>query len=744
MDIAIIKLQETRGRGRYKIIRVPLTTIPMVTKLVLGGRGLNSAILWSLRKHIPVHWKHPNNVIVIGVGPFVGSTFPSTGRTTISVLKSPVTGFWSDGNLGGYFGAALRRSGLAAIIITGKISEPHSIYISKTGSIRLVQIPRSVFYSYGTSATTGWIESKYYTKNDKTKVSTLAIGPAGAKGVFCAVPISGDRTAGGGGTGAVFGEKRIKSITIEYEQNADSITFQNDDKKLGFENVAEKAEKKIKSHPVFDMFSSYGTTSLIEIHSALDYLPVNNWSKNNDPRWKKVSGKALKSYQNEMFVDLELFEQKQKDNDELGCSNCPICCSNIGKTEYETLNCLGPKIGIYDLEFITTTNICDLNDAGLDVIQSTSIIASLMNMSEDGVLLYPFKWGDKKAVREFFEELGGTCLENQYENGIAKYFVNGFYEGILLLLQEKPFHFCWDRFEQIISDDSVQSFRLLHANTHEKTAKVLTDYYYVHSKGYGLSGVYINDKNKGVALAAATSSRGADHLRSLPTLATYADWYMGSNESLWSKFRKLIKMPLSSLWMMKSEQKNLFGNLYKTYQTTFGVPKKITDEWQNEGFLHNKEQTKGWGSMLKFCQEMYAVSDALGTCKFTSTWRFGVGPELLSEALNYCGIDKYSWETLMECGERINALERQLRYHYPNLTTNVHDDIPQKFYSKAIKDPISRVTMRNLITDYYDRCGYRIDGQVLGETWDKLFNDTFQLELDELRTTIVFSKRRRK
>ncbi len=731
--VVVIKLQ---GK-RYRIKQVSLNEFPAVASGVLGGRGLNSAILWSLRRYLPTDWKSSRNAIVIGAGPFAGSKFPSTGRTTISVLKSPVTGMFSDGNFGGYFGAALRRSGIAAIVLIGKLRKPHIIHINVEGFVSLKQISNEAFHNYGTLATEGYIESKYCDR--KYKAVTMSIGPAGAAKTFCAIPISKNRAAGGGGTGAVLGVKKIKAITIEYDDR-DSMSFVLEDDKVSFEEVSKEAEEKIKSHPVFDMFSTYGTTSLIEIHAGLDYLPVNNWEQSCDPKWPQVSGKELEARTKKEDPNYKEREEQLKDADNFGCSNCPITCSNLGKIEYETLNCLGPKLGIYDLNFIQTCNMVTMNDQGLDVIQATSVLAALMNMSHDGVLKHPIKWGDANYADDFFLEL---CKPRKDGRTLASHFHDGgFYKGILRLLTQYSSNVInWDRFLYMINEEPTMLGRYREAKGNEAKAALLTDYYYVHSKGYGLSGVYINRHNKGVALAAATSTRGADHLRSLPTLATYADWYLGGggDTKWWKKLWSMMKIPLRALWLMKAESKNLFGDLYLTYQKTFGVPEPITRKWQESGFLHNKDQLEGWALMVKFCQEMYAVSDSLGTCKFTSTWRFGVGPELIAKALNIISDSDWTWERVLKCGETVTAIERRLKYQYRNRPELTDDDIPQKFYSKVVKDRLSRIEMSEILADYYKTCGYHEFG-VDTRKWRELVSSDMEKEFKLLEKLIALRR----
>ncbi len=77
-----------------KVLRVDLTdrtvhshpTEEHLTRAFLGGRGLNVKRLWD---ELPAHTDglSPDNILVFGVGPLVGTTFPGGARFNAVLLK---------------------------------------------------------------------------------------------------------------------------------------------------------------------------------------------------------------------------------------------------------------------------------------------------------------------------------------------------------------------------------------------------------------------------------------------------------------------------------------------------------------------------------------------------------------------------------------------------------------------------------------------------------------------------------
>jgi aldehyde:ferredoxin oxidoreductase len=674
----------------------------------LGGRGFCTYVLSLFSGKIPKSAVHRDNLIVISSGILSGTSWPSSGRTTISVLKSPVTGFFGDGNFGGHFGPALRLRGIDCLILDGASATPCYFLINREGGIELYDA--STFWEASVGPTDAMIRHLH-----GAGCKVLAIGQAGSNKCFSAIPLCDNRAAGGGGSGAVLGSKNIKAIAVWYDPT----------EKLGVENqsmfdaTVTKTIDRIKRHPVYNTFKKYGTTSLIEIHSGLDYLPTKNWVQSNMEEWKKVCADSFyKLFQKQEGQDLEGIWENLAEHHKLGCRNCPIVCSNPSKIEYETINCLGPKLGVSDPDWIDMMNMIYFNDAGADVIQTTSVVSALMQMYEDKVSSYPIKWGDKREIQKFLSDFVGGKLH--LAETPAVYFRNGFRRGLVKSEHAGRIKFDWSRFLDLygyLDRDPFVSFE---------------EHYYVNVKGMGLSGVYPNQKNKGVALAVATSSRGADHLRSLPTLATYASWYLGTSKGIVSKLKNFLRIPFSALRIMKADRSFLVGDLYKTYNEVFGVPKDICDQWEAIGFLTDEKKVHGWGSMIKFTQSMYAVSDAAAMCRFTSPWRFGVGPEILCEAIKYeTGID-LTWRELLRVGERIFALEKELLYHYGK---EVRDTISDRFFLG--KGALDHDLFLDMLYDYYQACGFSYDGRPKMHVLNNLVNGSSKPEDKELYDEII-------
>lgn len=692
----------------------------------LGGRGFNSAILHKIVERegvVPKDVFSPENLLLISSGLFAGTEWPSAGRTTISILKSPVTQSFCDGNLGGHFGPALRLAGIDCLILDGKAEVPSYIYVDTRGSCKLIECREQwLFDTYGMDS--------YLKKKHGQNVKCLVIGPAGARCVFSAVAMCENRTAGGGGIGAVLGGKKIKAIVVEY----DSKQNKEASRSLSYVARCDEAKTHLETHPVYKTFRKYGTTSLVTIHSALNYFPAKNWLFSKWKSWKAISGEAVYKRSKKRIPKYVEYLEELEEKEQLGCRNCPIVCSNEDKIEYETLNCLGPKIGICSLEDILTLNYIYMNGYGLDVIQTTSVISALMEMSEKGIIDYDLPWGDVKRIRAFLDNF----IYNQKFSGVGGYFRKGFEKGLKSLIAASIITI---NYPKLVSDLDITTKKLTVLLRKTTIQRLLTDTYFVGTKGMGMSGVFPNKEHKLVALAVATSSRGADHLRSLPTLATYADWYAKTLKGVarsWKKYLKLFSMPVRAFSTMKGDASIITSpDLYDSYETLFGVPRPIVLEWKELGFLEDPSIIEGCGEMVKFTQHIYAVSDAVSICRFTSPWRFGIGPEKIGGGIHALTGYLFTWEMVMDVGRRIYTLERDLLYRYG---TEVKDDLNPRFFKGA--KSLSLSDFNKLKGDYYRRCEYDRLGRPFSDSVDMLSEGTWD-EKDEYFLEAILYQRKR-
>jgi len=105
---------------------ISVSTLPKeVIRKFIGGRGVNSYLLYN---HLPagIDSLDTRNMLVIGAGALTGMRGVTTARVTISG-KSPETGLLGDANIGGHFGAALKRTGMGYLVISGASSRLKSL-----------------------------------------------------------------------------------------------------------------------------------------------------------------------------------------------------------------------------------------------------------------------------------------------------------------------------------------------------------------------------------------------------------------------------------------------------------------------------------------------------------------------------------------------------------------------------------------------------------------------------------------
>ena len=118
-----------------KILRVNLTSGQMTTeehddlwyRTYYGGRGFNAYYL--LKEVGPeVDPLGPDNRLIFSMGPITGAPLSGSGRSSVGA-KSPLTGGYGEGDVGGFFGAELKHAGFDAIVFEGKAEKPVYLWV---------------------------------------------------------------------------------------------------------------------------------------------------------------------------------------------------------------------------------------------------------------------------------------------------------------------------------------------------------------------------------------------------------------------------------------------------------------------------------------------------------------------------------------------------------------------------------------------------------------------------------------
>lgn len=202
---------------RGRLLRVDLSNGTIVSEMLnmdmarshLGGRGL--AVLLHAAKapdsSAPLNAENP---LIFMTGPLTGTLAPNGGRYAVVTRALPDGGL-SAASMSGKWGAELKYAGFDGIIFEGAATKPMYLWV-QDGNAEL----RSADHLSGktVAATTDALR-----RETDAKASVACIGPAGENAIGCSV-IANDyfSAAGGNGTGAVMGSKKLKAIVVRGTQ----------------------------------------------------------------------------------------------------------------------------------------------------------------------------------------------------------------------------------------------------------------------------------------------------------------------------------------------------------------------------------------------------------------------------------------------------------------------------------------------------------------------------------------------
>ncbi len=172
----------------------------------LGGRGIASRIYWeTVNPEIKAF--DPENRLIFMTGPLVATGAQAASRMSV-VGKSPMAfpEGYCYGNMGGYFGAELKKAGFDGIVIEGRASKPVYVWIHSNEAELL-------------DASSLWGNGAYQTGEmlrhvHGEKAHFLTTGVAGERLVRTAVIVGSHDSTCSAGFGAVMGSKNFKAIVV--------------------------------------------------------------------------------------------------------------------------------------------------------------------------------------------------------------------------------------------------------------------------------------------------------------------------------------------------------------------------------------------------------------------------------------------------------------------------------------------------------------------------------------------------
>jgi aldehyde:ferredoxin oxidoreductase len=362
--------------GPRDLLEVDLTTRSAVRTVLgddvfadaLGGVGLAVRLI-DERVRGPVDPLGPQNPIVFAAGPFASTPVPAANKHALASI-SPLTGLLNEGLSSSHFSAVLRRCGLAALVITGTADEWTTLAIDN-GTVRFEDATPLL----GCSAreTTRALREEY---GDRS-VRVCAIGVAGEHGVRYAAVENDGRQAGRGGTGAVFGAKRLKAIVL---RGRGEVRIANPQRTA--EISATLRERAVG--PKTAKYRVLGTGANLRVLQRMGQLPTRNFTAAVFEGAEQVTPERARESRNS-YLELRA-----------GCAGCPVQCEHLyvrkdrdrrgaAASEYESVWAFGPNCGVDDLDAVLDA-IARCDELGLDTISAGSTIAFAMECADHGLV----------------------------------------------------------------------------------------------------------------------------------------------------------------------------------------------------------------------------------------------------------------------------------------------------------------------------------------------------------------------
>jgi aldehyde:ferredoxin oxidoreductase len=416
--------------------------------------------------------------------------------------------------------------------------------------------------------------------------------------------------AGRCGTGAVMGSKNLKAV-VAY--GTMGLKVKHPQKLL---EVVEEVKDYILASKLTPILGRVGTPLLYEVSNELGAIRTKNSQLN---QWsEKLNAEEIEKEVEKM----------------IGCSSCIVHCRHRNKLggegpEYTSVGLLGANIGIDDVkQMIELQNIC--NDIGLDVSSAGTILAWAFELFERGII-------DEKMTGEKLEF--------------------GNFEQARSLLHRIAAR---EGFGDVLAESTQAA---------KKLGKKARDYV-IAVKNLPQSDPHDVRYIKAFALGIATSSRGADHLRSRPTLEIF-----------------------------------------------LRLPKEVKERIYGKGVSLDPSSYEAKEKSVYFSDNIFAVVDCMGICKFIchgfNSPHFIDYPRFQALLEAATGL-KYGRKKLEAVGKRVIDTERL--FNLREGLTREDDTLPKRYFDDPMPlgmpkgHHIDRKEFDGMLSRYYKLRGWNEDG----------------------------------
>jgi aldehyde:ferredoxin oxidoreductase len=218
-----------------------------IARNFIGGLGFNTKMLYdSVGPN--VNPLSPDNIVAISPGALTGTSAPTACRTEVTT-KSPLTGIIGTGNVGGFWGPALRYAGYDAIVVRNRSERPVYLLIDDDQT----EI-REATHLWGKDS---WETTDILKKELGQDFSVMSIGQAGENLVrYATVVVDYQHAPGRSHAGAVLGVKKLKAIAV---RGTGRIVIRSVEE---FQKAVRESDDKILSYPGWKIREKTGTTAV--------------------------------------------------------------------------------------------------------------------------------------------------------------------------------------------------------------------------------------------------------------------------------------------------------------------------------------------------------------------------------------------------------------------------------------------------------------------------------------------------
>ncbi len=363
--------------------------------LCLGGSGL-AAALFAERDPSGAPPQSPERPVIFAIGPLTG-LYPAMSKTVCGFV-SPHSGQYAESHAGGGLALALRRSGVDALVLTGRAPGAHVLTVGRDGA-RLS--PAGHLLGLTSEAVHDAVRAGRPRAGGRLSVAVT--GPAADTGcTYACVTVDRYRHFGRLGLGAALSARGLKALAVlgdgplPVPPGPQHTALVRDLTRLAAQS------------PALEKYRGPGTAQLLGQMNALSALPWRNLQATTDPRGEAISGER---------IPYALPVRKA------ACAGCPIGCIHLGALhepghpaprlvgyDYEHMACCGSMLGLTEprrvLELLSAVEAqgVDVISAGVALSWATEAMERGLVTEQDAGLRLRF--GDAAGYVRAVELLG--------------------------------------------------------------------------------------------------------------------------------------------------------------------------------------------------------------------------------------------------------------------------------------------------------------------------------------------------